>query len=379
MVIHPVLYMNINSTYWFFDRIKEDNLCLLYNGDFSDEITNKLIELSEYNIDNINTITKMKKKASFLMAECFQNIVRHGQSLNGKIHATTNEGFFLTKNWHDTYYITSGNLIENSKIKNLKRQLEKVNSLDIDELKTLYLEVLGNEEISDKGGAGLGLIEMARKSGQKLEYTFNDFNDKFALFYNQIILKSPLNECECNNAAECNFKIDEAIAYHQKMIEEDIIVIHKGDFSQDAIFPVLKIIEENLQKEKKDAVSKKKIYHILVELLQNISHHCLKEGDKKEGIFMIGKSDNYFVINTGNLILNEEVNHLSKQFDFINSHNGKELKELYLNKLRERNIPNSHGAGIGLIDIARRIISPLNYSIQKIDDQKSFLSFNVIA
>ncbi len=370
--------MNINSTFWFFDRIKEDNLCLLYNGDFSDEITNKLIELSEYNINTIDSLSKMKKKASFLMAECFQNIVRHGESLDGEMHATANEGFFLTKNWQDIYYITSGNLIETPKIANLQRQLEKVNSLDKDELKALYREVLENEEISDKGGAGLGLIEMARKSGQKLEYVFKDFNSKYSLFYNQILLKSTLEEKpSCKNCV--SFEIDEAIHYHQRMIEEGILVIHKGDFSQDAIFPVLKIIEENLQREKKDAVSKKKIFHILVELLQNISRHCVKVGDKKEGIFMIGKTDHYFVINTGNLIANQKVDELKERIDLINSLNGKELKDFYLSRLRDRNMPNNGGAGIGLIDIARRLISPLNYSIQKIDDKKSFLSFNVIA
>ncbi len=367
--------MNIDTTFWFFDRIKEDNLCLLYNGDFSDEITNKLIELSEYNIDNLDNLSKMKKKASFLMAECFQNIVRHGESTDGKVHVASNEGFFLTKNWQDTYYITSGNLIENAKIENLERQLVKVNSLDKDELKILYREVLENEEISDKGGAGLGLIEMARKSGQKLEYVFKNFDEKFALFYNQIVLKSNLEEIN----VDVKFEINEAIHYHQKMVDEEILVIHKGDFSQDAIFPVLKIIEENLHKLKKDAVSKKKVFHILVELLQNISRHCYKQDDKKEGIFLIGRTDNYFVINTGNLIQNEFVDDLKNHIDFINGHNGKELKDLYLSKLRERNMPESGGAGIGLIDIARRLISPINYSIQKIDDQKSFLSFNVIA
>ncbi len=369
--------MNINTTFWFFDRIKEDNLCLLYNGDFSDEITNKLIELSEYNINNIDTLSKMKKKASFLMAECFQNIVRHGESLEGKRHAASDEGFFLTKNWHDIYYITSGNLIENSKIADLERQLEKVNSLDRDELKALYREVLENEEISDKGGAGLGLIEMARKSGQKLEYVFKDFDEHFSFFYNQIILKSNIEKGTENH--DYNFEIDSAIDYHKKMVLEDIMVIHKGDFSQDAIFPVLKIIEENLQREKKDALSKKKIYHILVELLQNISHHCLKEDNKKEGIFMIGESEEYFVINTGNLISNEKVDDLKEHLDYINGLNKKEIKDFYLSKLRERNVPNNGGSGIGLIDIARRLISPINYSIQKIDDKKSFLSFNVIA
>ena len=194
--------------------------------------------------------------------------------------------FFLTKNWQTTYHITSGNLIEKNKIENLENQLKKVNSLNKEELKLLYREVLENQEISDKGGAGLGLIEMARKSGQELKYDFKPFNEHFSFFYNQIELKSQIEE----NTLNSNFDLNEAISFHQQMKDENIMVIHKGDFSQDSIFPVLKIIEENLQKEKKDIAFKKKIFHILVELLQNISHHCLKENNKKEGIFLDRKN-----------------------------------------------------------------------------------------
>lgn len=368
--------MNIDTTFWFFDRISEDNLCLLYNGNFSDEITNKLIELSEYNISNNMSLSKMKKKASFLMAECFQNIVRHGEVIDDKKIDFVDEGYFLTKNWQGIYYITSGNLIENKKIPELKRQLEKVNSLNKDELKQLYRDVLENQEISEKGGAGLGLIEMARKSGQKLDYFFTNFNDEYSFFYNQIVLKASEEHSTEN---ETSFELDEAIAYHQKMTKSNILVIHKGDFSQDAIFPVLRIIEENLQKEKKDVSSKKKVFHILVELLQNIGRHCFIQDNKKEGIFLIGEADGYFVINTGNLMLNENIDDLKKHLDHLNNLNGKELKELYLEKLRERNLSETGGAGIGLIDIARRIISPINYSIIPIDDKKSFLTINVIA
>ncbi len=368
--------MNINTTFWFFEKISEDNLCLLYNGNFSDDITNKLIELSEYNITNIDSLSKLKKKASFLMAECFQNIVRHGENVDKAKQEYVNEGFFLTKNWQSIYYITSGNLIEKNKIDNLERQLQKVNSLSNEELKVLYRDVLENQELSEKGGAGLGLIEMARKSGQKLSYLFEDFNDTFSFFYNQIVLKPELEETKIDP----NNQLIESINFHKKMKDEDIMVIHKGDFSQDAIFPVLKIIEENLHKEKHDATSKKKIFHILVELLQNISKHCYKENNIKEGIFLIGKSDDYFVINTGNLIDNNDVDDFKEHLEQINSLNGKELKILYLDKLRERNINQyEDNGGIGLIDIARRLISPINYSFNKLDDQKSFVSLNVIA
>ena len=364
--------MDINTTFWFFDRIKEDNLCMLYSGNFSDEITNKLIELSEYNINNIDALSKMKKKASFLMAECFQNIVRHGE----KYKEVPSDGFFLTKNWGGVYYITSGNLIEKQKIENLKTQLEKVNSLSKDELKMLYREVLENSEISEKGGAGLGLIEMARKSGQKLDYLFKNKNDNFSYFYNQIMLKSDIDAL---NQKVSDFPLTDSISYHKKMVEENIMLIHKGDFSQDSIFPVLKIIEENLHKEFKDSSQKKKIFHILVELLQNISRHCYKIGDKKEGIFLIGNSDTNFVINTGNLIENKNIKKFKVLLDEINSLNQKEKRNLYLSKLRDRNLPANGGAGIGLIDIARRIISPLNYHFHPIDNEKSFFTINVIA
>ncbi|MFP4025100.1 MAG: SiaB family protein kinase [Thiohalospira sp.] len=364
--------MDINTTFWFFERIKEDNLCMLYSGNFSDEITNKLIELSEYNINNIDALSKMKKKASFLMAECFQNIVRHGE----KFKEVPSDGFFLTKNWGGIYYITSGNLIEKRKIGDLKNQLEKVNSLSKEELKLLYREVLENSEISDKGGAGLGLIEMARKSGQKLDYLFENKNSKFSYFYNQIMLKSDVDDL---NNIKSDFPLTDSISYHKKMVEENIMLIHKGDFSQDSIFPVLKIIEENLRKEFNDSTQKKKIFHILVELLQNISRHCLKVNDKKEGIFLLGNSESNFVINTGNLIENKNIKKFRKILDEINSLNRKELKNLYLSKLRDRNLPTNGGAGIGLIDIARRIISPLNYHFHQIDDEKSFFTLNVIA
>jgi hypothetical protein len=101
--------------------------------------------------------------------------------------------------------------------------------------------------------------------------------------------------------------------------------------------------------------------------------------DKKEGIFLIGNSDSNFVINTGNLIENKNIKKFRKLLDEINSLNRKELKNLYLSKLRDRNLHTNGGAGIGLIDIARRIISPLNYDFHPIDEEKSFFTMNVIA
>jgi len=367
--------MDLNTTFWFFEKVKDDNLCLLYNGLISDDITNKLIELSEYNINNIEGLSKMRKKASFLMAECFQNIIRHGEMVTD-LEKHTNNSFFLTRNWNDIYCIASGNLIMKKNIATIESQLKVVNSLSKDELKDLYLQVLEHNEISGKGGAGLGLIEMARKSGHKLQFLFEDYNKSVSYFYNQILLheEDPSEELPTSHAP-----ISEAVFLHKKMIEKNILVVQKGDFAQESILPVLKIIDNNLKHVFENSSSKKRIFHIIVELLQNISKHCCKNQKISEGIILLGRSNKGYIINTGNYIENNKVEVLRNHLTKLNSMSKEDLKSLYFSKLKERYIPESNGAGIGLIDLARKIATPFVFNFHPIDDQKSFFSIHIVA
>jgi len=47
--------------------------------------------------------------------------------------------------------------------------LDEINNLQTDEIRNVYRQMLSNAQFSDKGGAGLGLIEMAKKTGNKLD------------------------------------------------------------------------------------------------------------------------------------------------------------------------------------------------------------------
>ena len=76
----------------------------------------------------------------------------------------------------------SGNPVRKENIPPLQKALERINGLDKDGLKELYKEIIKNTTISDKGGAGLGFVDMARKSGEKLEWSFADMNDEFSFF-----------------------------------------------------------------------------------------------------------------------------------------------------------------------------------------------------
>jgi hypothetical protein len=80
------------------------------------------------------------------------------------------------------FQITAGNFVTMEQVKFLTEKIEKINSLSPDELKEMYKFILNYQKISPKGGGGLGLIDMARKSDKKLGYKFYPYNESYCFY-----------------------------------------------------------------------------------------------------------------------------------------------------------------------------------------------------
>jgi hypothetical protein len=76
----------------------------------------------------------------------------------------------------------TGNPIPKNHKEGLIDTLNLLNSKDKDGLKEMYKDIIKNSQISDKGGAGLGFVDMARKSGEKLEFLFAEMNEEYYFF-----------------------------------------------------------------------------------------------------------------------------------------------------------------------------------------------------
>lgn len=157
------------------------NLILVYEGEFTQEITKSVLAMAERNMDSMGEESSIKRKVFNVMVECLQNIVRHGEDYNPSDDKKQTAIFMIGK-MDDEYVITSGNPVTKEAANTLKEKLDKINSLDKEGLKALYKEIIKGTEISEKGGAGLGFVDMARKSGRKLEYDFHEMNDEHAFF-----------------------------------------------------------------------------------------------------------------------------------------------------------------------------------------------------
>jgi len=161
--------------------MKTNNVVLVYEGDFTQTTTKSILSMAERNLESSGEESGIKKRIFNVMVEALQNIVKHSDEIQegeNKHHAA----IFLIGNEQCRYSIMSGNPIRNENIPTLRKSLEKINGLDKEGLKELYKEIIKNTTISEKGGAGLGFVDMARKSGEKLEWSFVDVDSEFSFF-----------------------------------------------------------------------------------------------------------------------------------------------------------------------------------------------------
>jgi hypothetical protein len=149
--------------------------------------------------------------------------------------------------------------------------------------------------------------------------------------------------------------------FYDKMDRNNILLSFKGDITAELLTSILQIIESKMDNMQEEPKLRKKVYIVLVELLQNLYHHMddpsLEEASgemARTAIFMIGKENNHYNVITGNYIKNDRVPILKKKMDEINSLSPEEVKEYYKRTLNNGQISEKGGGGLGMIDIARR-------------------------
>jgi hypothetical protein len=131
-----------------------------------------------------STRIKVRKKVYNIMVECLQNLFHHSDDVPKDLIATLGEryGMIVIKNMENDFKITVGNFTSVDNVRFLTEKVEKINSLTGDELKDMYKFILNYQKLSSKGGGGLGLIDIARKSDKKLEYRFYPYNEQYYFY-----------------------------------------------------------------------------------------------------------------------------------------------------------------------------------------------------
>lgn len=331
-----------------------DNFCFFYRGEFSDQITSQLFTISESRLNESKGA--VRKKVNFLMVECIQNIERHGI-----VHPEHDNslGYFSLRSRENAFFLTSANIISSDIIHSLRSTLDHINELSEEELKKLYMEVLGQGKLSEKGGAGLGIIEMARKSGNKLEYEFLPLDQGVSYFYLQLSIASQKGE-----ALE-PLPIRESLRYHGVLLEHNVQFLYYGSFNNETIKPIAYTLEQNVTVSNNLEMSRL-LFHILIELMQNVAKYSIGEEEHRHGMFAITAEGDSFSILSSNLVNHENRIRLTEIIEMVNTKSKEELNTLYREELLRDDDMSS--AGIGFIDIMRNTSSPIEYSFSPVGE-----------
>jgi len=367
---------SLDFVYQLYKHLSGFNLSYIYKGDFSDSLNETILSLAETNMQIVNEPSALKKKVFFIMVESLQNITRHTEA--NEDAANENSSLFIIQRKGKDYYITSGNIIDIEKVDSLEEKLKKVNSLDLESLKNYYREVLDLGELSSKGGAGLGLIEMARKSGNKLAFDFSPINDKKSFFYFQ----SKVNLQTAGDASLDHIEpeaLSAAKSFHQIVLTKNLNFVFQGDFNHENMKTVLAMTEGNMDSNSQ-LIFRKRVINIIVELIQNIYKHANSPNKEKEshsGIFMIERHDSKYIITSGNYIFNSSVPALVEKLNRVNNSDAGGLNILFNSLLMAEERVDQRGAGLGLIDMKLKSKHSLDYTITQIDGGISFFAVQV--
>lgn len=163
----------------------------------SGPISNDLITVMGDALKRGMELSKIKSTTIFrvfaIVVEQAQNIIRYSDETIPD-HMIGEEslrvGIILVGFEKNNFFVLSGNTIKTKKVTRLKEKLEIIQSMDKVQLKQYYKEQRKKGPDETSKGAGLGFIEMARKSSEKIQFDFKKTDESRSFFSMKTIISA---------------------------------------------------------------------------------------------------------------------------------------------------------------------------------------------
>lgn len=156
-----------------------------------------------------------------------------------------------------------------------------------------------------------------------------------------------------------------------------IMICFNGPFSHSIIEEVGLAVRNHLAAENLTRAAVQDVFSVYIELAQNVKNYMqvrqLPADAANSSIIVIAKQNGRYLVTSGNIILEKDAVPLAEAIDRINALDAQGLKKLYREQMRKTPEPGSLGAGLGLLEIARRSSDKMTYSITPVDGGRSFL------
>lgn len=158
--------------------MRDGNIILALRDRISADSLSGLLALAEMKMGNVAEGRSIKKKIFNILVECLQNVANHSEPVDNGSEINT---ILVLARENEDYVVITGNPVRTDQVDGLIERIESVNSIGQENVRQEYMRMLDKSEYSAKGGAGLGLIDIYKRSGQALEYDVSPINREYAI------------------------------------------------------------------------------------------------------------------------------------------------------------------------------------------------------
>jgi hypothetical protein len=128
--------------------------------------------------------------------------------------------------------------------------------------------------------------------------------------------------------------------------------------------------------------TKKRLYSIFVESIDNIFKYGVRPTGGAKNLsrqprISVTRKGKQFRVRSGNLVLNEDIGELKFRIDRVNQLDNEALKSLYEEVINKESRESDTGAGLGLITMAMRTESDIEYEFKSINEDYSFFELTI--
>lgn len=147
-----------------------------HRGSVDHTVVHRLLATAESACMADQEPVSLRKRLFNVLVEGLENVLHHG-------HGPFRDSTFATLLvGPQGYRMMMGNVLPHAQAQGLVERVLSLNGMDDGTLKQEYLRTMVNDARSDKGGAGLGLLTMARKSMRPILARARRIHDEASLF-----------------------------------------------------------------------------------------------------------------------------------------------------------------------------------------------------
>jgi len=151
-----------------------------FNGFISEGILFALGDALKKKMSQDETDVVTMKRVFSVFVEQAQNIIRYSaETLTkaGQEASRLSSGVITVGSEGGRFFVVCGNVMRREEALPLQVRLEKIRNLDPAGIKAFYLERIKSDADPASLGASLGLIEIARRASEPIQYDFLDIDD----------------------------------------------------------------------------------------------------------------------------------------------------------------------------------------------------------